>query len=73
MEFTENLKKKLGEAQTEEEVEEIIGETKKKVEAAGVILDDADLDEATGGAARGLPGGSKATSDKYKNHKYPWQ
>ena len=70
MELTENLKKKLGEAQTEEEVEEIIGETKKNVEAAGVILDDADLDKATGGAARGLPGGS---SHSIKEHKYPWQ
>lgn len=49
MEFTENLKKKLGEAQTEEEVKEIIGETKKNVEAAGVILDDADLDKVAGG------------------------
>lgn len=52
MELTENLKKKLGGAQTEEEVEEILGETKKNVEAAGVILDDADLDEAAGGAPR---------------------
>ncbi len=49
MELTENLKKKLGGAQSEEEVKEIIGETKKNVEEAGVILDDADLDEAAGG------------------------
>jgi hypothetical protein len=55
MELTENLKKKLGRAQTEEEVEEIIGETMKKVEAAGVILDDADLDEAAGGFRKLFP------------------
>ena len=55
MELTDNLKKKLGEAQTEEEVEEIIGETKKNVEAAGVILDDADLDKAAGGLGRTMP------------------
>ena len=55
MELTENLKKKLGGAQTEEEVKEIIGETKKNVEAAGVILDDADLDEAAGGVAKNIP------------------
>ncbi len=70
MELTDNLKKKLGEAQTEEEVEEILGETKKNVEAAGVILDDADLDEAAGGAARILPGGSKATSKYNQTHVY---
>ena len=55
MELTENLKKKLGRAQTEEEVEEIIGETMKKVEAAGVILDDADLDKAAGGIKQRVP------------------
>ena len=57
MELTENLKKKLGGAQTEEEVKEIIDETKKNVEAAGVILDDADLDEAAGGGSKIFSGG----------------
>ena len=49
MELTDNLKKKLGGAQSEEEVKEIVDETKKNVEAAGVILDDEDLDKAAGG------------------------
>ena len=49
MQFTDNLKGKLEEAKNEEEVKSIIENTKKNVEAAGVILDDADLDEAAGG------------------------
>ena len=49
MEFTDNLKGKLGGAKTEEEAKQIIEETKKNVEDAGVILDDADLDKAAGG------------------------
>ena len=55
MELTENLKKKLGGAQTKEEVKEILDETKKNVEAAGVVLDDADLDKAAGGRLRIMP------------------
>ena len=52
MEFTEELKGKLEEAKTEEEAKKIIGETKKNVEEAGVILDDAELDQAAGGGVR---------------------
>ncbi len=44
MELTDNLKGKLGGAKTEEEAKQIIEETKKNVEDAGVILDDAELD-----------------------------
>ena len=65
MQFTNDLKGKLEEAKNEEEVKSIIENTKKNVEVAGVILDDADLDEAVGGVEKTLPGG--------KNHKYPWQ
>ena len=54
MKLTENLKNKLGGAQSEEEVNEIIDKTKKNVEAAGVILDDDDLDEVAGGILRYL-------------------
>ena len=49
MEFTEDLKGKLNGAKTEEEAKEIIEETKKNVEDAGVVLDDAELDKAAGG------------------------
>ncbi len=47
MEFTEELKGKLEGAKTEEEAKKIIGETKKNVEEAGVILDDAELDQGS--------------------------
>ena len=49
MQFTNDLKGKLEDAKNEEEVKSIIENTKKNVEAAGVILDDADLDKAAGG------------------------
>ena len=54
MEFTNDLKKKLEGAQNKEEVQAIIDDTKKGVEAAGVILDDEDLDKAAGGTSRPL-------------------
>lgn len=50
MKFTKNIQEKLGGAQSEEEVKEIFDETKKNVEEAGVILDDAELDQVSGGA-----------------------
>ena len=46
MEFTDNLKGKLEEAKSEEEAKKILEETKKNVEDAGVVLDDAELDKA---------------------------
>ena len=49
MQFTNDLKGKLEDAKNEEEVKSIIENTKKNVEEAGVILDDADLDKAAGG------------------------
>ena len=55
MEFTNDLKKKLEGAQNQEEAQAIIDETKKGVEAAGVILDDEDLDKAAGGVAKYIP------------------
>ena len=50
MKLTEDLKNKIDGAKSEEEVKEILGETKKNVEDAGVILDDAELDQVAGGA-----------------------
>ena len=50
MKLTDELKGKLENA-SEEEAKKILEETKKDVEDAGVILDDAELDKAAGGAA----------------------
>ena len=47
--LTEDLKKKLGGAASEEEVKTILAETKQNVEDAGVILDDAELDQVASG------------------------
>ncbi len=55
MEFTDNLKGKLGGAKTEEEARQIIEETKKNVEDAGVILDDTELDKVAGGYELNIP------------------
>ena len=49
MKLTDDLKNKIDGAKSEEEVKEILGETKKNVEEAGVILDDAELDQVAGG------------------------
>ncbi len=49
MKLTEELKGKLENA-SEEEAKKILEATKKNVEEAGVILDDAELDKAAGGS-----------------------
>lgn len=49
MKLTDELKGKLENA-SEEEAKKILEETKKDVEDAGVILDDAELDKAAGGS-----------------------
>ena len=46
------LQNKIGNAKSEDEVKKILGETKQNVEEAGVILDDAELDEVAGGKQR---------------------
>ena len=51
MKLTDDRKNKIDGAKSEKEVKDILGETKKNVEDAGVILDDADLDQVAGGAA----------------------
>lgn len=53
MKLTEELKGKLENA-SEEEIRKILEATKKNVEDAGVILDDAELDQAAGGDAMGM-------------------
>ena len=49
MKLTDELQNKLGNAKSEDEVKKILGETKQNVEEAGVILDDAELDQVAGG------------------------
>ncbi len=51
MKLTEELKGKLENAGSAEETRKILCKTKEAVEEAGVILDDAELDKAAGGAA----------------------
>ena len=50
MKFTNEMKNKLEHAASKEEVNDIIAETRKGAESAGVILDDSDLEQASGGA-----------------------
>jgi hypothetical protein len=54
MKFTDKLEGKLKGAQSEEEAKKIIDETKKNVEEAGIVLDDADLDKVAGGGQTAL-------------------
>ena len=49
MKLTDDLKNKIDGAKSNEEVKEILGETKKNVEDAGIILDDAEMDQVAGG------------------------
>ena len=49
MKITEKLKAKLDNAASAEEAKKTLAETKKSVEDAGIILDDAELNEAAGG------------------------
>ena len=54
MKLTEDLKNKIDGAKSEEEVKSILAETKQNVEDAGVILDDAELDQISGGVVDGI-------------------
>ena len=49
MKLTDNIKEKLDNAKSEEEVKTILENVKGGAEDAGVILEDADLDNAAGG------------------------
>ena len=55
MELTDKIKEKIENAKSEEEVKTILENVKGGVEDAGVILDDADLDQVAGGVFRHLP------------------
>ena len=51
MKLTDELKKKIDTAASEKEVKDILENVKGGAEAAGIILDDEELDQASGGAA----------------------
>ena len=55
MEFTDKIKEKIDNAKSEEEVKTILENVKGGVEDAGVILDDAELDQVAGGVYGHLP------------------
>ena len=52
MKLTEKLQNKIDGAKSEQEVKTILAETKQNVEEAGVILDDAELDQVSGGVTK---------------------
>ena len=52
MEFTDKIKEKIDNAKSEEEVKTILEDVKGGAEDVGVILDDAELDQAAGGGVR---------------------
>jgi len=51
MKFTEKLKERLENAASKEEKSKLLEQTRKDVEEAGIILDEAELEEVVGGAA----------------------
>ncbi len=55
MKLTDELKGKLENASSDEEAKKILGEAKKKVESAGVILGDDELDQVAGGYFVNMP------------------
>lgn len=50
MKLTNELKKKIENASSAEEVKTILNNIKSDAEEAGIILDDEDLDKIAGGA-----------------------
>jgi hypothetical protein len=55
MKLTDELKKKIDNAASDDEVKAILGDVKGGVEAAGIILDDEELDQASGGGSHRAP------------------
>lgn len=49
MKLTDQIKEKIDNAKSEEEVKTILENVKEGAEDAGLILDDEDLDKASGG------------------------
>ena len=49
MKLTDELKKKIDNATSDEEVQAILGDVKDGAEDAGIILDDEEMDQVAGG------------------------
>lgn len=52
MKLTEKIKEKIDNAKSEEEVKTILENVREEAEDAGLILDEEELDKATGGAVK---------------------
>ena len=52
MKFTKKIKDKIDNAKSEEEVKSILENVKDGAEEADLILDDAELDQVSGGGKR---------------------
>ena len=55
MKLTDQIKEKIDNAKSEEEVKTILENVKEGAEDAGLILDDEDLDRASGGREYFIP------------------
>ena len=69
MKLTDQIKEKIDNAQSKEEVKTILDNVKDGAEEAGVILDDDELDQVAGGEAPAnsfgwLPGRGKLTPEE---------
>ncbi len=49
MKLTDELKKKIDDAKSEEEVKAILGEVKDGAKEAGILLEEGELDKVAGG------------------------
>ncbi len=49
MKLTDELKKKIDDAKSEEEVKAILGDIKNGAEEAGILLEEEELDKVAGG------------------------
>ncbi len=54
MKHTDQIKEKIDNAKSEEEVKNILENVKEGAEDAGLILDDEDLDRVSGGRGRAV-------------------
>ena len=50
MKLTDELRKKIDNATSDEEVKTILGDARDGVEEVGIILNDEELDQVSGGA-----------------------
>lgn len=67
MKLTNELQNKLGNAKSEDEVKKILAKIKQNVEEAGIILEDSELDHASGGMYQ-----VRERGPKISNKPRPW-